>query len=91
MQLLGRFVHSLTFPNKKSFTWPLVVVKNLRADGLVGSDSMKESGAITDHSTNSVYFQNNNSDTAVNFEGAHKCDWRLLAKSRKLCIIPGYT
>ena len=69
MQVLGKFVHSLTFSNGKSFTWPLVVVKNLTADGFVGRDLIKEAGAITDHSTNSIYFRNSNSDTSVEFEG----------------------
>ena len=72
MQVLGNFVCSLTFSNGKSFTWPLVVVKNLTADGFVGSDLMKEAGAITDHSTNSVYFGNNNCDTSVKFEGCSR-------------------
>ena len=82
MQVLGKFVHSLTFSNEKSFIWPLVVVKNLTAD------LMKEAGAITDHSTNPVYFRNNNSDIPIKFEGCSRMPLEAAGQIQKVMHNP---
>ena len=53
-----------------------------------GSDLMKEAGAITDHSTNFLYFRNNNSDTPVKFEGCSRMPLEAARQIQKVMQNP---
>ena len=56
MNVLGKLVHNIQLPNNTTFKWPFIVVKDITADGFIGSDLMQASYAITDHAHNVVYF-----------------------------------
>ena len=56
MNVLGKLVHNIQLPNNTTFKWPFIVVKDITADGLIGSDLMQASYAITDHAPQCCLF-----------------------------------
>ena len=71
LNVIGRVKCDITLPNGVTYKWPFVIVKNILIDGFVGSDLMKEVGALTDHLTDTVYFRP--SDFSQNLISLEQC------------------
>ena len=56
MNVLGKITLPIKLPTTVTYEWQFIVVKDIAADGFIGSDLMQASHAITDHAHNVVYF-----------------------------------
>ena len=66
MNVLGKITLSIKLPTTVTYKWRFSVVKDIAADGFIGSNLMQASYAIVDHAHNVVYF--NSSKTMENFQ-----------------------